>query len=77
MTDIVNDTSKCQAALTAGIGLLTMTLAFIFADSFILKNLIVPGDAAKTSNNILPSMMMFCLGLGSMAIVFIYDLRLG
>jgi hypothetical protein len=55
MTNRIADISLRQAAIAAGFGLLIMAILGPFAEFFVRQSLIVPGDAATTVNNIMPT----------------------
>ncbi|MFC2055097.1 DUF4386 domain-containing protein [Chloroflexota bacterium] len=73
MTNQTTDISQRKAALVAGLGLLIMTLPAVFMNFFVLEGLIVPGDAAATTNNIMANEMQYRIGIGSFIIVIILD----
>jgi hypothetical protein len=73
MTNRVTDISLGKSAIVAGFGLLVMTIFYISADFFIFQNLIVPGDATKTANNIISNEMLFRTGICSFLIVIVCD----
>ena len=73
MTNTVADISLRKAALVAGFGLLIMTIFYVFADFFVFQNLVVPGDATTTANNIIASEMLFRTGICCILIVLICD----
>ena len=73
MTNRIADISLRKAALVAGWGLLIMTIFAVFAIYFVFQNLIVPGDATTTANNIMASEMLFRIGICSILIVLIGD----
>jgi len=50
-----------------------MTIAAVFAVSFVFEDLKVPGDAAATANNIMTNELLFRSGIGSLIIVLICD----
>jgi len=62
-----------KAALVAGSGLLLMTIFAVGAIYFVFPNLIVPGDATTTANNIIADEKLFRVGIGSLIIVAILD----
>lgn len=70
----VADISLRKAAIIAGIGLILMTLLAPIANFSILHGLIVPGDAAKTANNIIASEGLFRIGICFFLIVAILDI---
>jgi hypothetical protein len=67
------DTSQSNAARIAGFGLLIMALLAFFANSFVLENLVVPNDAAKTISNLMANEMLFRFGITGFVIVLILD----
>ena len=73
MTNHTIDISQRKVAIVAGLGLLIMTIFYVFADFFVFQNLIVPGDATTTANNIVASEMLFRTGICSFLIVLICD----
>jgi len=73
MSNRTAEISQRHAALIAGFGLFIMTIFYVFADIFVFQNLIVPGDATTTANNIIASEMLFRTGIGCILIVLICD----
>ncbi len=73
MTNHTFNISQRKVAIAAGFAFLIMTIAAIFSIYFVLKSLIVPGDAAATANNIMASEMLFRTGICSLIIVLICD----
>lgn len=67
------DISLHQAAKIAGFGLLIMAILAFFADFFVRQSIIMPGDAAKTVNNIMTNEIMFRIGIFSFLVVIILD----
>ena len=65
-------TSQRTAAIIAGVGLLLMTVAAMFA-MFVHSNVIVPGDAGATANNILADELQFRLSILSFLTIIILD----
>jgi len=73
--DVTNrtvDTSQRNGAITAGVGLLLMTVAAIFATS-VYNSVLVSGDAASTANNILANELQFRLSTLSFLFVIVLD----
>ena len=62
------------AALVAGVGLLIMFFAAIFANFFVIEGLIVPGDAEATANNLMANESLFRFGIASFLLVIICDI---
>lgn len=62
-----------KAAIVTGVAILIMAIAAVFATDFVLGSLIVPGDAAATTNNIKASEMLFRTGIFSWLIILICD----
>ena len=71
MTNRIGDISLRSAARVAGFGYLVVFVLGIFA--FSVENLIVPGDAAATANNISDSELSFRVGVASLLIVLVAD----
>lgn len=67
------DTPQSQAALIAGLGLLIMAIIAFLANFFVLENLVVAEDAAKTVSNIMGNEMVFRLGAIGFVIVLVLD----
>lgn len=67
------DISLRASALVAGLGLVLMTILAPIADVGILGQLVIPGDAASTANNIVASAALFRIGLGLFLIVALDD----
>ena len=74
MTNRDDDISLSKAAIVAGLGLLIMTIFYMFADLFIFKKLIIPGDATTTVNNIMDSETLFRIGICCFLIVIVCDI---
>jgi hypothetical protein len=49
MTKRIVEISQRETALVAGYGILLMTLFYLYAEFFVFKTLIVPGDAITTT----------------------------
>lgn len=73
MTNRIADISLRKAAIVAGLGLLIMTIFYVFADFFVFQNLIVQRDATTTANNIIANGMQFRTGIFSFLIVILCD----
>ncbi|WP_406661456.1 DUF4386 domain-containing protein [Methanolobus sp. ZRKC3] len=76
MTKSIADISLRKAAIVAGVGYLIIFITGIFSNFFVLENLIVPGDAATTANNIMASESLFRIGILSFIIMVIFDVVL-
>ena len=62
-----------SAALVAGLGLLVMAVLAAFSNFYVLQNLVVPGDAAKTAANIIASAGRFRIAICCFLIVAVLD----
>jgi hypothetical protein len=60
----------------AGFGYLIIFISGIFANFFVLQNMIIPEDAAATTSNIMAAQGLFRLGILSFIIMVIFDLLL-
>jgi hypothetical protein len=69
-----NSNQLQKAAIISGIGLLIMTVLAITANFIIFKNIIIPGNAESTVNNILVSEFQFRIGICSFLIVILCDI---
>jgi len=67
------DVSLRTAAIVAGLGLLAMAILAGFANFSVFQNLVVPGDAKTTAENILASAGSFRMGLFFFLVVAILD----
>jgi hypothetical protein len=76
LSNHIADLSPGRTARMAGFGYLIIFISGIFANFFVLQNLIVPGDAAATVGNILADQGLFRLGILSFIIMVIFDLLL-
>jgi len=72
----ITEISTRKAARVAGLGYLIIIIAGIFAEFFVRANLIVPGDAATTANNIMASAWLFRIGIASDLIMLMCDVVL-
>ena len=73
MTNRTADISLRQAARVAGFGYLIVFILAGFANSIAFENLIVPGDAATTANNIIANESLFRFGIAGWVIVLAFD----
>ena len=76
MTNRIADISQRKAARVAGFGYLIIFITGIFSNFFVLESLIVPGDAAKTANNIVGNDLLFRIGILSFIIMVVFDVVL-
>ena len=67
-------TTLRMAALIAGIGLLIMVVAAPFAELFAFPKLVVAGNAAETTQNILANQNLFTAAIFGYLITFLCDL---
>lgn len=67
------DISHSTAARIAGYGYLAIIVLAIFAEFFVRSTLVVPGDAATTTKNILANTGMFRVGISSYLLAAIFD----
>lgn len=65
--------SQRKIAMVAGLAFVVMTLASVFGIFFVLKKLIVAGDAPATANAVMASEMLFRAGLCSLIVVLVCD----
>ncbi len=72
----IADLSQRKAAIVAGVTFLMMTIFGPFTEFFVRQNLIVPGDAATTANNIMANELLFRIGIFSFIIMVIFDVVL-
>ena len=63
------DISLRTAAVVAGLGLLMMAILAAFANFSVFQNLVVPGDAKTTADNIMASGGLFRIGICSFLVV--------
>jgi hypothetical protein len=73
MTHFVSELSPPQAARVAGYGYLTIIVLAIFAEFFVRSQLVIPGDAGTTFENIKQSEMLFRLGIVGYLVVAVAD----
>lgn len=62
-----------SAAVTAGLGLLLMFIAAMFANFVVIEGMVVPDDAAATLANLQANEQLFRLGLASFLLVVLLD----
>ena len=74
MTGRIANLSPRNAALVAGISYIPVFVIGIFANFFVLEELVVTGDAATTVNNIIGSESLFRMGIAGFVIIGIFDL---
>lgn len=74
MSNRIEESSLSSAAKVAGLGLLFMTLFYLIADIFIFQDLITPGDATTTSNNVIANETLFRIGICCFLIVIVCDI---
>lgn len=73
MTKGTTEKSSIFYARLAGFGLLLMAVLAIYSNFFVIENLIIPGDGAKTTSNIMANEMLFRSGIASFILVLILD----
>jgi hypothetical protein len=73
MKNLIAGLSMRKAAIIVGIAFIIMWLLALFADGFVLQNLVVPDDAAKTADNIKADELLFGLGIVSYIIILALD----
>ena len=73
ITARIDDISPRKAARVAGFAFLIMFFIAIFAQFFVLSNIIVPGDAAATVNNIKANEFLFWIGIVGWLIILALD----
>ena len=71
-----NVTSLNKIARIAGVGYLIIFISGIFANFFVLENLVKPDDAAATFSNIMERQGQFRIGIMSFMIMVIFDVLL-
>jgi hypothetical protein len=69
----MKDISLKQAAIIAGIGLILMAIIAPIANFGVLEKLIAPGNAAKTTDNIIASTGIFRIGICCFVFVAVLD----
>lgn len=65
--------SQRQAAVTAGIALLVMSVAAIFAYGFVYGSQVVPGDAGATVSNVSARLTLFRTGVAAWMVILVTD----
>ena len=73
MTNRIADISPRTAARIVGIGLIIMFFLAIFAILIVLSNIIVPGDAKTTANNIKANQSLFYIAITCYFIILALD----
>ncbi len=73
MKNLIANLSIRKAAIIVGIGFIIMWILALFADGFVLQSLVVPGDAAATTDNIKGDMLLFGLGIAGYMIILALD----
>ena len=73
ITKNINQTSLRTAALIAGIGLLIMAIAAPFAELYAYPQLVVPGNASETTQNIIANKTLFSSAIFGYLIAFLCD----
>lgn len=73
MPDSTTGISYASAARLAGYGYLAIIVLAIFAEFFVRSSLVVPGDAATTTKNIMANLGMFRVGISSYLLAAIFD----
>ncbi|MFC2088530.1 DUF4386 domain-containing protein [Calditrichota bacterium] len=68
--------SNQKISKLAGFGYLIIFITGIFSNFFVLENLIIPGDAATTANNIVGNDLLFRIGILSFILMVIFDVVL-
>lgn len=70
---LVDAPTPRQAALTAGVAYVLLSMLAVFANFFVLERLTVADDAAATARNIAGSELLFRSGVAAFTVVFIAD----
>jgi hypothetical protein len=73
LTDRTNAVSLRQAALIAGLALLTMAIVAPFAELFVYPKLVISGNPAETARRILANETLFVGGISGYLLTFICD----
>jgi len=73
MTNPFGNMSQRKAAIIVGVSFIIMFPLALFADLFILSNLVVPGDAATTISNIQADWLLFGLSFAIYLIILALD----
>ncbi len=74
MANTKNEISLRTAALIAGLSILAMVIAAPFAELYVFPKLIVRGNAAETTQNLLTNKALFRAGIMGFLITFTCDL---
>ena len=73
MTNQTIEISRRTAAIIAGLSILILTLAAGFAYGYVFNQLVVPGNATETANNIKASETLFRAGIFAWLIILVCD----
>jgi len=73
MTGRIFDVSIRAAAVTAGLSLVLMTAAAMFSSELVMGRIMVAGDAAATTHNIIESETLFRAGILGWVVVLVCD----
>lgn len=68
--------TQSKIAKIAGFGYLIIFISGIFANFFVLENIIVSGDATATANNIMVNESLFRIGIFCFIVMVIFDVVL-
>lgn len=74
MTDFTTDTSPRTYARATGFLYLIIIVCAGFSEGYVRANMIVPGDATATANNILASEGLFRVGFAADLVAFLSDI---
>jgi hypothetical protein len=69
----MNSTSQRPAALTAGLSLLVMFFAAMFANFAVVEGMLVPDDGTATLKNVLANLPLFRFGVIAFLVVLVCD----
>jgi len=65
--------SQRQAAVTAGVALLVMSVAAIYAYGSVYGSLVVPGDTGATVSNLSERLTFFRTGIAAWMVILVTD----